>query len=143
MMRINEKGLALLKSFEDCRLKAYLCPAGVWTIGWGRTRGVKRGMVITQEQADADLQFDLAIYEKAVEQNVEVALTPNQFSALAMFVYNIGEANFKSSTLLKKLNAGDYQGAADEFPRWNKVKRVVVNGLTRRRAAERDLFLEA
>lgn len=139
-MKINEAGLNLIKDFEGCRLKAYLCPAGVWTIGYGHTQGVKPDMVITQLQAERFLRQDLKRFEDAVTSLVKVPITPNQFSALVSFAYNVGTGALYDSTLLRKLNKKDYKGAANEFLRWNKAGGKVLPGLTRRRLAEKDLF---
>lgn len=141
MMKINQEGLNLIKDFEGCRLKAYLCPAGVWTIGYGHTKGVKPDMVITQLDADRFLLQDLKRFEEAVSSLVKVPITPNQFSALVSFAYNVGTGALYDSTLLRKLNNKDYKGAADEFLRWNKAGGKVLPGLTKRRIAERDLFI--
>lgn len=144
---ISKVGIDLIKSFEGCYLKAYKCPAGVWTIGWGTTEpidGVKphEGMVITQKQADELLIKNLKGYENAVNEYVIYSINQNQFDALVSFAYNCGNGALKTSTLLKKLNAGDVHGAANEFLRWNKANGKVLNGLTRRREAERKLFLK-
>ena len=144
---ISKVGIDLIKSFEGCYLKAYKCPAGVWTIGWGTTEaidGVKphEGMVITQKQADELLIKNLKGYENAVNKYVTYSINQNQFDALVSFAYNCGNGALKTSTLLKKLNAGDVHGAANEFLRWNKANGKVLNGLTRRREAERKLFLK-
>ena len=146
-MKISEVGVNLIKSFEGCSLKAYKCPAGVWTIGWGTTEpinGVKphEGMIITQQQADELLIKNLKAYENAVNKYVTYPINQNQFDALVSFAYNCGNGALKTSTLLKKLNAGDVHGAANEFLRWNKANGKVLNGLTRRREAERKLFLK-
>ena len=146
-MNISKVGLDLIKSFEGCQLKAYKCPAGVWTIGWGTTEpinGIKphEGMIITQQQADELLIKNLKGYENAVNKYVTYCINQNQFDALVSFAYNCGNGALKTSTLLKKLNAGDVQGAANEFLRWNKSNGKVLNGLTRRREAERKLFLK-
>ena len=144
---ISKVGIDLIKSFEGCYLKAYKCPAGVWTIGWGTTEpidGVKphEGMVITQKQADELLIKNLKGYENAVNEYITYSINQNQFDALVSFAYNCGNGALKTSTLLKKLNAGDVHGAANEFLRWNKANGKVLNGLTRRREAERKLFLK-
>ena len=139
-MKTSQTGINLIKKYEGCRLKAYKCPAGLWTIGYGHTKGVKKGQKITQKQAERYLKEDLQVYEKSVEKAVKVTLNQNQFDALISFVYNCGAAAFRNSTLLKKLNAGDYKGASAEFPRWNKSGGRVLNGLKYRRKAERALF---
>lgn len=142
-MRTSQRGLSLIKSFEGLRLQAYKDAVGVWTVGYGTTRGVKAGMSINKEQAERMLVNDVQCFEPEVERLVTVPLSQNQWDALMSFTYNLGSANLESSTLLRKLNAGDYAGAADQFPRWNKAGGKVLPGLVRRRAAERDLFLEA
>lgn len=153
-MYISKKGLDLIKEFEGCKLKAYLCPAGIWTIGFGHTKGVYPGMVITQELADKFLIDDVWQFEREVESLVHVPVTQGQFDALVSFAFNVGSdidedtipEGLGDSTLLRRLNAGDVAGAAAEFGKWNKVRKkgqlVVERGLTRRRAAERELFLE-
>ena len=136
-------GLALLKSFEGCKLTAYPDPGTggePWTIGWGHTGGVKRGDTCTQAQADAWLLQDLDRFEQAVERLVSVPLTQNQFDALTSFCYNVGAGALQQSTLLRKLNAGDYEGAQGQFARWNRAGGKEMPGLTRRRAAEAELF---
>jgi lysozyme len=140
--RISAEGLALIKRFEGLRLTAYYDSVGVLTIGYGSTgTHVSEGMTISEEEAEALLKKDLDRFEKGVASLVTVHLTDNQFAALVAFSFNVGLGNLKSSTLLKKLNAGDYAGASAEFPRWNKAGGVVLLGLTRRRNAEKDLFL--
>lgn len=131
----------IVKEFEGLRLETYKCPAGVWTIGYGHTRGVIPGDVITEAEAEALLAEDLEDSEDAVRAFVNVELNQNQFDALVSFVYNLGSGNFNSSTLLRKLNNGDYLGAANEFNRWNKAGGVVLSGLVRRRNAEANLFI--
>lgn len=145
--RINQAGLDLIKSFEGLRLDAYRDPVGIWTIGYGTTRGVRAGMRITEKMADELLLADVAYFEQIIRSLVKVPLTGNEFSALVSFVYNLGEWNLSRSTLLQKLNAGDKAGAASEFLKWNKGKiggRLrTLRGLTRRREAEMTLFLSA
>lgn len=132
----------LLHHYEDCKLEAYLCPAGIWTIGWGSTGNhVYKGLVITQEEADQLFIKDCERFVESVNTYVKVPLTQYEFDALVTFAYNVGCSNFESSTLLKKLNIGDYQGASDEFLRWNKSKGKVLKGLTYRRQSERHYFL--
>lgn len=144
---INKKALDLIKDFEGLRLYAYLDPVNVWTIGYGHTSmagapKVTRGMRVSKEEAEEILKADLErVYIPAVRRHVKVPLNANQLGALVSFTYNLGETNFKGSTLLRKLNAGDYRGAANEFPRWNRAGGKVLNGLTRRRKAEKELFL--
>lgn len=143
---MSEKGIALLKKFEGCELTAYQDSVGVWTIGYGWTqpvgdRPVSKEMVITQDVADSLLRSGIVQYAKEVAGLVNVDVDQNQLDALIDFAYNLGVKALKSSTLLKKLNAGDYAGAADEFPKWNKAGGKVLRGLVERRAAERTLFL--
>ncbi len=137
----NSSGVNLIKSFEGLRLKAYQDAVGVWTIGYGTTRGVKPGQEITEAQAEALIKTDLARFERDVSQAVRVSINDNQFAALVSFTYNVGSGAMRSSTLLKKLNRRDINGAANEFPRWNRAGGRVLAGLTRRRNAERALFL--
>jgi lysozyme len=144
-MQVSPTGVALTKSMEGCSLKAYPDPAtggAPWTIGYGHTGpDVKPGLTITQAQADALLNTDLARAGLVVCSLVRVYLTQNQFDALADFVFNVGAGNFRGSTLLRLLNAGDVNGAANEFIRWNLASGRILPGLVKRRKAERDLFL--
>jgi len=139
--KINRDGLRLLKAFEGLRLRAYQDSVGVWTIGYGTTSGVRPGMVITEAQAEDLLKRDLNRFERAVNDLVTVPLTDDQFSALVTFAYNVGEGALADSTLLRLLNQGDYRGAADQLLRWDKAGGQALAGLTRRRRAERALFL--
>lgn len=148
-MITSEKGIRLIKQFEGCRLTAYPDPGtggDPWTIGYGWThpvdgKPVKRGMTIDQQTADRLLKTGLVGYENDVLKVVRVKLTQGQFDALVSFAYNVGSSALSTSTLLKKLNAGDIKGAADEFLRWNKSGGKVMPGLTNRRKAEREVFL--
>ncbi|MBR8502031.1 lysozyme [Enterobacter asburiae] len=145
-MQTSDKGIALIKQFEGCKLTAYQDSVGVWTIGYGWTQPVdgkpiRAGMTIKQETAERLLKTGLVSYEIDVSRLVKVSLTQGQFDALVSFTYNLGARSLSTSTLLRKLNAGDYAGAADEFLRWNKAGGKVLNGLTRRREAELALFL--
>lgn len=140
------KGIELIKEFEGCRLTAYKCPAGVWTIGYGHTGTVDgkligKGMTITAAKATELLKKDLAEFEAAVNGCVTAPITQNMFDALVSFSFNVGAGALRRSTLLRKLNAKDYEGAAAEFPLWNKSGGKVLNGLVRRRERERQLFL--
>jgi lysozyme len=146
VMSTSQNGINLISSFEGCELKAYLCPAKVWTIGFGTTvypNGVKvkKGDSCTLEQAKQFKAHDLKRFEKTVNDLVKVPLTQNQFDALVSLTYNIGTGAFEKSTLLKKLNTGDYQGAADQFTVWNKGGGKVLQGLVNRRAKEKEVFL--
>lgn len=140
-MSISPAGIALIQAHEGLRLTAYRDAGGVWTIGYGSTGGVRRGMTITRDQAVLRLYHDLDTAESAVNSRVTVPLSQPQFDALVSLVFNIGGGAFRKSTLLQKLNAGDYAGAANEFNRWVKAKGRVLPGLVTRRAAERALFL--
>lgn len=139
-MKISQKGIDLIKSFEGCKLKAYLCSGGKWTIGFGSTSGVVESMQITGAEAEEMLKRDLIYFERWVEKLIDVPLTQNQFDALVSFTYNLGEGALKSSTLRKKLNMGLYSTVSSEMLRWNKVGGKVLNGLVRRREAEAKLF---
>ena len=139
-MRTSENGLALIRQAEGLRLRAYKCPAGVWTIGFGTTAGVKEGQVITKERAEELLRDDVKRFEDQVLRLVKVPLTQGQLDALVSFTYNLGAANLGNSTLLRLLNAGDYRGAAAQFDRWTKAGDKELPGLVKRRAAERALF---
>ena len=148
-MQTSDQGLALIKAHEGLRLEAYPDPGRGWeipTVGYGHTSqagppDVTRGMRITAAQAEQILRDDLRKFEGYVTSAVHVPLTQAQFDALVSWTFNLGPGNLKSSTMLRKLNAGDYQGAADEMLRWNKSNGKVLAGLTKRRAAERALFL--
>ncbi|MDE9584600.1 lysozyme [Citrobacter sp. Cpo085] len=148
-MQTSHEGIALIKGFEGCRLTAYPDPGtggAPWTIGYGWThpidgKPVKPGMTIDQETADRLLKTGLVSYENDVLKLVRVKLTKGQFDALVSFAYNVGSRALSTSTLLKKLNAGDIKGAADEFLRWNKAGGKEMPGLTKRRKAEREVFL--
>jgi lysozyme len=142
-MTIDDEGLALLKHFESLRLKAYQDEKGIWTIGYGHTSGVKEGDTCTFEQAEAWLKEDLSEAVKAVDRLVHVPLTGNEFSALVCFTYNVGVGKFAKSTMLTRLNDNEKLAAAEEFLKWNKVGKKTSRGLTRRRVAERNLFLKS
>lgn len=145
-MQVSNKGISLIKQFEGCKLKAYQDSVGVWTIGYGWTqpvdgRKIGPGMIIDQATAERLLKCGLVQYEQGVNQLVKVIITQGQFDALVSFAYNLGLRSLSTSTLLRKLNAGDKQGAADEFGKWVNAGGVRLNGLVKRRAAERELFL--
>ena len=135
-MNTSKTGIELIKKFEGCVLKAYKCPAGVWTIGYGHTAGVKEGQKITQSQADTYLKEDLMVYEKHVN-NLQLPLNQNQFDALVSFCYNCGPGNLKSLVRNRTLAQ-----IADALLFYNKGGGVVLKGLARRREAERELFLK-
>ena len=133
--------VSMIKQWEGLRLSAYKpTPNDVWTIGYGHTATAHRGMVITEEHAEELLRADIVWVEGAINRNVVVTLNQNQYDALASWVFNLGETNLRRSTLLKKLNAGDYRGAGLEFLRWNKQDGETIDGLTRRREAEVALW---
>ena len=118
-METSKTGLDLIKHFEGCELYAYKCPAGVWTIGYGHTKGVEPGMQITEQDAEDMLKEELIEYESYINDLVTVGLNQNQFDAMVSWVYNLGAGNLKASTLLKVLNAGDYVGVPAQIMRWN------------------------
>lgn len=136
-------GKSIVKKFEGCKLTAYLCPAGIPTIGYGHTHNVKLGDTCTQQQADEWLEDDFFHATSDVKAVVKVPLTDNQLDALASFVFNLGVRKLIQSTLLKKLNAKDYTGAANEFDKWVFAAGKRLNGLIARRAAEKALFESA
>ena len=139
-MKTGTKGIQLIKHFEGCELEAYKCAAGVWTIGYGHIKGVTPESVITQEQAEQMLVEELNEYEGYINDMVTTPLSQNQFDALVSWVYNLGGGNLKASTLLKVVNQGDFDGVPAQIMRWNKAGGKVLEGLTRRRQAEADLF---
>jgi lysozyme len=141
-MKISNDGLNLIKKYEGLKLEAYLCPANVWTIGYGHTGDdVEEGMEISEEEATDLLVEDLNRFEDVVNR-VKSPLTQSMYDALVSFTYNVGGGAFLKSTLLRKLAVRDYVGAAEEFPKWNKGGGRVLNGLVRRRAEEKALFLK-
>ena len=145
--QISPHGLEKLKQWEGLKTKAYKDSGGVWTIGYGHTAVAgepkpRAGMVITAAEAERILLKDLTQYEAAVENNVKVELNDNQFAALVSFVYNIPLASFKKSTLLKKLNAGNYDAVPTELMKWTKAGGKKLQGLVNRRRAEGYLWME-
>lgn len=134
------KGIPIIKQYEGLKLEAYLCPAGIPTIGYGHTRGVKLGQKISAAQAEVFLDHDYEEAEDAVKRLITVPLNDNQLGALTSFVFNLGEGRLLGSTLRRKLNSGDYKGAAAEFDKWVYSGGKKLNGLITRRAAERKLF---
>jgi lysozyme len=137
---VNAAGIALIKDYEGLHLTPYLCPAKVWTVGYGHTRNVRPGMKITAAQADQLLADDLNLTARAVARLVTVALTDNQFAALVSFAFNVGAGNLEGSTLLKLLNRGWYEQVPAQLTRWNKAGGEALGGLSRRRAAEARLW---
>jgi lysozyme len=166
MREINREGLNLIKSFEGLvdgdprtvNLDAYVDPVGIYTIGWGHAIRWGKGMLttavknaaaiarqlypkgLTLQEAEELLRADIRAHSLPVEGLLFVKLNDNQFAAVVSFAFNLGVNNLRTSTLLRKLNAGDFKGAALEFPKWNKAGGKVLKGLTRRRAAEQQLF---
>ncbi len=143
------KDVNIIKRHEGLRLTAYLpTPNDKWTIGYGHTKTAHSGMKITEAGAEELLRQDLEWVERVISKYIKVPLTQNQYDSLASLIFNIGEGNFSKSTVLKRLNSKDYKGAADAFLMWNKQKNKstgkleVLNGLTKRRNEERELFLK-
>ena len=147
MRYINERGIEMVKSFEGLALKPYLCPANVWTVGYGSTVSRTGGPFnldmesISETEAEALLLRDLESSQGWVSRLIKTALTENQYSALTSFTFNVGAGALQRSTLRMKLNRGEVQNAADEFPKWRIAGGRILAGLVRRRAAERILFL--
>ena len=145
-MKVNKQGIQLVKSFEGCFFNAYLCPAKVWTIGYGNTKyqngtAVKQGDKITQEQAETLLSDILAEFSKDVSKLIKLELNDNQFSALVSFAFNLGVGALSKSTLLKKVNANPNDKTIEsEFMKWVSAGGKRLNGLVRRRTAESNLY---
>lgn len=136
LMTTSPEGLALIKRYEGCRLKAYKCPAGVWTVGYGHTKGVTFAMTITQAQADQFLQDDIAPIESQLN-DLQINFRQGQFDALVSFIFNLGIGNFNKSTLKKRIITGAEDSViVSEFKRWNKAGGKVLPGLVARREAE-------
>lgn len=137
---INSAGLEIVKRFEGCKLTAYKCPAGVWTIGYGSTGShVKPGMTITQDQADELLRSDLRRFEDFVDAHCSPC-TDNQFAALVSFAFNVGEGALRTSTLRRLHMEGNHAAAQGQFARWTKAKGRTLPGLVKRREAEAKLY---
>ncbi len=146
-MKLSTQGLDLIIEFEglheklpDGTYKAYRCPAGVWTVYAGCTEGVTEGRIVTEAEGKAMLAAEMAKHERAVEKLVKVPITQSQFDALVSFSYNVGSGALEGSTLLRLLNAGDYDGARAQFGKWTKAAGVELAGLVRRRAREAEVF---
>jgi len=145
-MEVNKAGRDLIKQFEGCKLKAYKCPAGLWTISWGLTfypdgTKVKEGDVITQQQAEDYFNAVVDDFAKQVDVLVKSNVTANNFSAIVSFAYNVGIGNLKKSTLLKKVNANPKDATIPaEFRKWVRANGEVLKGLVRRRDAEAKLY---
>ena len=138
--RVSEEALALIKRWEGLKLQSYKCVAGVWTVGFGHVATARPGMVISETQATRLLMEDLARFEAAIERLVRVPLSDGQFGALVSWAFNVGEGAAARSSLIRKLNAGEYDAVPGELARWNKVDGKVVPGLSNRRAAEAGLW---
>lgn len=142
--QVSQRGVDFIKSFEGYRATAYQDVVGVWTIGYGTTRvdgeRVRPGMTCNYAQAEEWLRKDIEGHLKGALAWVKVALTQNQLDAIASFVYNVGVTNFRNSTLLRLLNAGDFEGAQAQFLKWNRAGGKVVRGLVRRREEEAKMF---
>ena len=141
-MRVSEEGVALIKKFEGCELESYKCPAGVWTIGYGYTKKVKEGVVISKEEAEKLLREDIEEFEGYVKNLVHVDLEQCQYDAFVSWVFNLGPTNLKNSSLLRILNSThvDWADIPYQIQRWNKVNGVPNEGLKKRRKAEALLF---
>lgn len=140
-MKTSSEGIALIKQFEGCELTSYLCPANVWTIGYGHTgTDVVKGMTITQATADMLLRQDLGKFEAAVEKHAGKA-HQNQFDAMVSLCYNIGPGNFAKSSVARLHKNGQYTGASAAFLLWNKAGGKILQGLVKRRKAEWNLYL--
>lgn len=146
MAKINEAGLDLIKEFEGCKLKAYKCPAGVWTVGYGLTSRagfikVEEGTTITQAEADYYMEQVVQKFAGEIAPHITAPINENEMAAFTSLAYNIGTTAFKKSSALKHFNAGDKLKAAYSITLWNKAGGKVLKGLERRRAAEKELFL--
>lgn len=131
----------IISDFEGMKLKAYKCPAGIWTVGYGHTGSdVHEGMEISAEDATRLLYKDMLEADAAIDELVDVHLTENQRAALLSFIFNVGRNAFRSSTMLRLLNSGNYAAASLQFARWDKAGKVQLPGLVKRRAKERELF---
>lgn len=140
-MKISQEGVDLIKRFEGYSSVAYLCPAGVWTIGYGHTdKDIHKGDTITEEDAQDLLRDDLIWVEEAINRKAKSPMKQHQFDALCSLVYNIGATAFTGSTLLRLLNAGNYDAIPAQFGRWNKANGKPLAGLIARREAERALW---
>lgn len=141
---MTEEGLNFVKRFEGLRTRSYLCPAGVWTIGYGHTGPtVKDGLVITKEEAEALLLEELVRFEEGVVRATKIQLQPLQIDALTSFAYNLGLGALRGSTLLKKVNRGQWEGIDKEFDKWVYGGGKILPGLVRRRKGEAEMFCRA
>lgn len=144
-MKTGDTGLNLIKAYEGLRMTAYYTPTQEWSVGFGHRSTARHGMSVTEGDAVRLLKEDVKPIETVIEENVRAPLNQNEHDAVVSLIFNIGEENFKRSTVLRKLNAGDKLGAAEAFEKWTKAKvngeLVTLDGLVRRRAAEKSLFL--
>jgi len=146
-MKTGAAGLEVIKSFEGWSATPYLCPADIPTIGYGSTWGMNgkritmKHRAITKPEGDDLVRRELGHIERAIDVLITASLNQNQYDALVSFAYNLGTGNLQASTLRRKINLEDYDGAADEFPKWRKAGGRVLPGLVRRRAVERELFV--
>ena len=141
LMKISQKGIDLIKEFEGCKLQAYLCPAGVWTVGVGHTKGVKKGMVITQQQAETFLKDDIKLVETLLN-GMGINYTQNQFDSLTSWIFNLGQGNFKSSTMYKYIVARKTDlEITDQMVKWHNANGKPLLALKKRRCKEANVFL--
>lgn len=143
MLRPSAGCKAFIKRWEELRLKAYQDQGGVWTIGWGHTAGVRMGDLITEEQAESFFKNDISEPMRVLSAEKSIVLYQHEYDALVSFIYNIGPAQWSSSTMRRALKMGRHDLAADEFKRWNKVKGKISRGLVRRRHDEEQMFNSA
>lgn len=141
-MKISQEGINLIKKYEGCRLQAYSDSVGVITIGYGHTATAKKGMIISQTKAEELLKSDLKRFEEGVTRLVGLKIHQLMFDSLVSFAFNLGLGNLQKSTLLKKINLGKFEDVENEFIKWNRAGGKVLEGLTRRRNAEKELFLK-
>lgn len=141
-LHISDAGLKLIKEYEGFRSNAYKCPAGVWTIGYGSTAGVRPGQWISEADAEARLREEVKRYERGILAALTVDPTQNQFDALVSLAYNCGIRAIARSSVVKFHNRKEFDRAADAFLMWNRGGGVVLPGLTRRRREERSLYLK-
>ncbi len=139
-MKISENGLELIKKFEGCETTAYQDSVGVWTIGFGHTKGVEEGQTCSIEDAESMLADEMDEYEGYINNMVKVELQQHEFDALVAWVYNLGPTNLGESTMLKVLNGGQFDRVPDEMNRWTRAGGKILEGLVRRRQAESLMF---
>ena len=139
-MKISEDGLELIKKFEGCETSAYQDSVGVWTIGFGHTKGVEEGQTCSIEDAESMLADEMDEYEGYINNMVKVELQQHEFDSLVAWVYNLGPTNLSESTMLKVLNGGQFDRVPDEMNRWTRAGGEILEGLVRRRQAESLMF---